>query len=628
MAKEILNDSSSESSDSESGGATVPTLKVNAEYAKRFEHNKKREELQKLEEKLGKPSLKRKRDGRDESDSGSSSSSEDEDDEGELATAALDSEIMATLNAIRSKDPRVYNAEAKFYTEADENGVSTTKEKTERPMYLRDYHRENLLNGIRPEQEETDQLSYSQQQEQLKKSVVNEFHAAADSSESSDSDDEGGLLVRKPKAKADGPASAVPVDVATADHDPETFLSNFMAARAWVPTDRAELHPFESDDEEEDERAEKFEEAYNLRFEDPEKSNATLHSFSRQTAEKYSVRRDTENPRKKKREAEKAAKEAAKQELRDQKARLKKLRMEEVEEKVRRIKRAAGLKTEDIRPEDWSRFIDEEWSDKEWEEEMQKRFGDHYYAEQEALNEESAQSDEGEAEGNPTTSKKKKRKPRKPKFEDDIDIKDIVPDFEEEDQADFSLSDDEENNQNDNPAKKTKSKTKKQERIDKQKESRKDRRIIEQLVDTHLQLDLEHTLPEHSRAKSAGFRYRETSPQAFGLTHRDILLADDSALNQFAGLKKLAAYRDEDKKKKDKKHLGKKARLRKWRMETFGDEDGPKIELSATSGTLKNNEREGSDEEIGGVDIREGGRKKKGRRKNKKARIEDGATAS
>ena len=93
-------------------------------------------------------------------------------------------------------------------------------------------------------------------------------------------------------------------------------------------------------------------------------------------------------------------------------------------------------------------------------------------------------------------------------------------------------------------------------------------------------------------------------------------------------MKKLAAYRDEDKKKKDKKHLGKKARLRKWRMETFGDEDGPKIELSATSGTLKNNEREGSDEEIGGVDIREGGRKKKGRRKNKKARIEDGATAS
>lgn len=46
MARELL---SSDASDSEDGGAAVvnESLKVNESFARRFEHNKKREELQK-----------------------------------------------------------------------------------------------------------------------------------------------------------------------------------------------------------------------------------------------------------------------------------------------------------------------------------------------------------------------------------------------------------------------------------------------------------------------------------------------------------------------------------------------------------------------------------------------------
>jgi len=48
MVKELLSDSGSDSSDDEVGGAEVaPEFKVNQEFAKRFEHNKKREELHK-----------------------------------------------------------------------------------------------------------------------------------------------------------------------------------------------------------------------------------------------------------------------------------------------------------------------------------------------------------------------------------------------------------------------------------------------------------------------------------------------------------------------------------------------------------------------------------------------------
>ncbi len=49
------SDLASSDDDQEDGGAALegPSLKINKEYARRFEHNKKREELQRLEEKYG-----------------------------------------------------------------------------------------------------------------------------------------------------------------------------------------------------------------------------------------------------------------------------------------------------------------------------------------------------------------------------------------------------------------------------------------------------------------------------------------------------------------------------------------------------------------------------------------------
>ena len=49
--------------------------------------------------------------------------------------------------------------------------------------------------------------------------------------------------------------------------------------------------------------------------------------------------------------------------------------------------------------------------------------------------------------------------------------------------------------------------------------------------------------------KTASFRYRDTSPNSFGLSSMDILLADDTQLNQYAGLKKagsISRSRQED----------------------------------------------------------------------------------
>jgi protein KRI1 len=542
------------------------------------------------------------------------SSDEDEDDDGFLATEALDAEISATLQAIRSKDPRVYDEKITFYAPIENvDDEDTVQDKKPKPMYLSDYHRENLLSshiGVEDDTREAPR-TFAQEQEDLKKSIVKEMHAAAEESSGSEEDEDGGFLVPKSKPPPTNrglhPSRAAKVkvnlDVITADKDPETFLSNFMAARAWVPSDGARFQPLESDDDEEDERAEKFEAAYNLRFEDPKGSNEMLKSYARDVVAAKSVRREELSGRKKQRDILREKREAEKKEQEEEKAQLRRLKIEEMEEKLKKIKKAAGLRGKTLKDEEWIKFLDEGWDDDKWEAEMTRRFGEEYYAGKEAESDENTDSETGHGSS--------KKKVRKPKWDDDIDIKDIVPDFEDEDEVNkkpaFTLSDssEEEDDDEKRPTKAKSSKERQQERQAKKKAGRLERKKIEDLVDSQMDLDL----PSKSK-EPARFRYRETSPISFGLTARDILMAPDASLNQFAGLKKMASFRDAEKKRKDKKHLGKKARLRQWRKETFGNEDGPEIVIGGVADSVV---------DIGNdVKILYGSRKKKKRsRKNK-----------
>ena len=579
-------------------------------------------------------------------DSESSTDSEEEDDEGILASGALDEQVNATLQAIRARDPRVYDEKTTFYASVDDedSGEQQKPKKSEKPMYLSDYHRENLLKGNEGgEEEEVMPATYAQEQDYLKRSIVREMHAAADQnplgspSEKDDKEDDDGFLVRK-KSTMNGATLSKPgaritsVDVHTADRDPETFLSNFLAARAWVPSAGSQFQPFESDDEEEDDRADAFEAAYNLRFENPKGSNEKLTSHGRDIAAKYSVRRETTNSRKKARESEGAKKEAEKREREEEKARLRRLKIEEAEERIRKIKEAAGLRGKTLDQQDWSRFLEDGWDDQQWEAEMKKRFGDDYYADQDF--DESA-----------TEEDSRKKKAKKPKWKDEIDIKDLVPDFDAEEELQkppFTLSEasDTEDMMDPDPINGTAQsvpdkKSRKRERESQKKESRKQRRRIEQLVDANLTIDHALSTPSNSTSnhKNPGrFRYRETSPSSYGLTAHDILLASDTQLNQYVGLKKMAAFRDADKKRRDKKMLGKKARLRQWRKETFGSEEGPRLELKdvltendatatkAATATATNGDTGKSfkaDEHSEGA-IREGAKKRKRSRKSTK----------
>jgi protein KRI1 len=648
-APNLLVDSDSESSskdESDFGGAPLEeeSFKVNEEYAKRFEHNKKREELHRcrstgvlfalhtlltssVEEKYQKkPKHSNGQYGDKYDEDEDSSSDEDEDDEGFLATEALDAQISATLQAIRNKDPRVYDEKVTFYASIEEEDGERPPQKETKPMYLQDYHRENLLNGYvgTEENEEVPVLrTFAQEQDELKKTIVKEMHAAANgdrsSSEDEDGDEDDGFLVpkTKPLLSKDGihpsKVAKVEVDVTVADKDPETFLSNFMAARAWVPTDGARFQPLESDDDDEEERAEKFEAAYNLRFEDPQGSNEILRSYARDVVAARSVRREEPKGRKKQRNTEHERKEAEKRQREEERARLRRLKIEEMEEKLQKIKKAAGLRGQTLKDEEWVKFLDEGWNDNTWEAEMNRRFGDDYYAQQEAGSEQDSEPEKADGSF-------KKKKLKKPKWDDDIDITDIIPEFEDEEASSkkpvFTLSDSESEDDEDEPssaARKSKSsKERKQDKLAKKKAARLEHKKIEELVDSQLDLD-DAILPNNSKQPSL-FRYRETSPTSFGLTARDILMAPDASLNQFAGLKKMATFRDAEKKRKDKRKLGKKARLREWRRETFGNEDGPEI--------IFGGEARETAVENDGLNLLEG----KGKRKRSKKKRNQGST--
>lgn len=630
--RQLLDDSDSESD----GGAPVaaPSLKVNEEFARRFEHNKKREEQQRLEEKY-------KRGGKGDDDD-DSSSDESEDEDGFLATEDLDAQISATLQAIRNKDPKVYDKDVTFYKDSDgANAASESKEKKDKPIYLRDYHREKLLAGDVgdfDDDEDDAPKNYFQEQDALKKSIMTEINAATTGDGSDEEDDDGGFIKRKEQAKTDPKAvhpsrkaalKVTELDVANADKNPENFLSNFMSARAWVPPDGSNWKAFESDEGEGDDKADEFEQAYNLRFEDPDKSNEVLRTYARDLAASKSVRREEKNSRKRQRELEREEKEAKKQERRDEKARLRKLKLNEAEEKLRKIKQAVGSVGKELKDEDWINFLDEAWENDKWEEEMLKRFGDDYYAQADDGMRVSDDDEEDESKG-------KKKHPKKPKWEDDIDINDIVSDFEEDaEKPKISLSDvegedaeDEEGEDEDGPpSKKRKTADHKRNRQESQKKARQERSKLEALVDSKLELT-NHALlnqPNHTP-----FRYRETSPQSFGMTARDILLApSDQVLNEFAGLKKLATFRDEEKKRRDRKTLGKKARLRQWRRGIFGPEferTGPTYgfervidqeDIAAAGSVIETKEKKGQSSNVVG-DVGEARKKKRKRSKGKK----------
>lgn len=482
-------------------------LEINQEYAKRFEHNKKREAEHRKQE---------KEEVDDEEEE--SSSSEEEDDYGDLLTEDIDTGINEVLKTIRENPNELLNKDKNYFGEIPQEGELYHKTK-QNSMNLRDYHRKNLLGQL----EEKD--TYAGQQEANKQELLNEIDEMDVDDE--ENEDDGDFMVKKDKpAEEDNNEDDDKFQLPDYKENANEFLNQFISKKAWLPTKKESMELEDKDDDDEfDNIADTYEQAYNFRFEDPEATEIVSYARNQNT-----IRRAEESSRKRQREKKKEVKKLEEKEQQQKVNKVKKQKTSEVMNKLEKLKKEVGDEIGEM-------FNDEdfegEFDDTEWDQRMKKLFNDDFYSKKEKLD---GEPDEQASEHQETETRA----------------------------AQEDNNDDDEEQQM--------SKTKKR-KLEKQKERQEKQHIkqkAEEFVDKNIDLVIDESIKPN-----ASFRYREVSPDTFGLTAKDILCADDKQLNSFVGLKKLAEYRDPESKKKDRRKYAKSKRVRGWRKEAFNNEQGP-----------------------------------------------------
>ncbi|WBW70907.1 ribosome biogenesis protein Kri1 [Schizosaccharomyces osmophilus] len=568
---QLIDDNISEEEDN------LGSFKINENFAKRFEHNKKREEKQKLEEKYGKDLAKQ-----NVSEDEDESSEESEDSEGELVTPEVDAAILKILTKIRNKDPDIYNNGQQFFDDTEKSIKSTVKENKGRPVTLKDYHRNQLISGNVMEAMEEDEKPRSEvpthveEQEQLRKETIQAFHTSRDEDENSHENDgeeeeeEGeDFLKRKEKSKDDveadekayerfllehaetKDASKVLKDLSTyyvknrpevlqgieneengiAEQD-ENFLANYMLNRGWRTSDNRipsydEIVEEVDADNQFDETADNFETKYNFRYEETGGSEIAAHP--RDVPDSMRRKDDTRRlARERKRERHEEEKRKRVEEMN----RLKNLKQKDLEEKLNQVAEIAGTNDIDISELD----LEGDFNPEEWEAKMAQIFNDKYY---------------------------KDDSDKKPEFVDDIEVDDLAQPKEgsgsQVNDNVVDLPDDAETADGNESQKKAKRQSR--------KEAKNKKRKIEEYVDE------KYGVPEPVASSGSQFRYRQVAPETFGMDVLDILNATDTDLNKYVGLKKLLPYRTPEQVEKDRKKFGKKKRLREWKKEVFGKKD-------------------------------------------------------
>lgn len=477
-----------------------------------------------------------------EKDEDWSESSEDEieDEEGDLATENIDKGIDAVLQAIRKNDPSLRDKSQKFFPEIGEEGVRSTEQ--HKPVFLKDYQRQQILDQgsdeeSKPENAEDKPETYAEEQERVRKDLIKGFGDNSHSGNDDDDEDEDDLL-----QKREGPERELPeVSLPDPEQDANAFLDSFISQKAWIPTKKNVVPTYsevtkneeDQDSDEFDDLSEKFENAYNFRFEDP--NAAEIVSYAR---DQSTLRRSKMSSRQKRREREHQEREKEEEQRKLEVSKMRKEKVGEVTSKLEQLQQALGEGEDKVAEMLSQQDLEGDWDDAEWDKRMQKLFDDEFYG-----------RDDGDVDASA------------PAGAEDEDLgEDVGGAYEEEEES---------SKQKNKKSKKSK-KNAEEPHLGEQPLSRKDlKRKAEKFVDANDDLIFEKTI------KPTGFKYREVDPENFGLTSRDILLASDKELNQFAGLKKLASYRDRSKMDHDRKKYAKRKRLRQWRKDVFGTEEEP-----------------------------------------------------
>ncbi|KAI8828669.1 KRI1-like family C-terminal-domain-containing protein [Chytriomyces cf. hyalinus JEL632] len=578
---------------------------INRAFASKYEEKKKREEIGNLQEKYGGRFNRFAEEEESESDS---ESDEEEDENGELLSKELDVQIMKTIGLIRSKKPEVYDPTKKFFSpeELAKSRIAWNEKQNAakaegKKVTLKDYHRERLLKGEANDEdddeaeiEEPVTKTYIQEQEELRQS----FKSALVGDEDEDDEDDflttansksdsnkGGLFTVRSKTQdeldkeeadykafllqnikqgdvADGLKDWTEFAEGKEDavEDPsEKFLMSFILNKGWVDEDADEsaIPTYDQivkdehidQDEAEEEEVDRFERAYNFRFEESDGANIVTHA---RTIEDSMRRKDTR--RADKRLSIKERKEEEKRAKAEELKRLKNLKKEEMLTKLKKIAEVAGTETSTFEHVD----LDEEFDASKFDEMMAARFDDEYYASGEGADLE------------------------KPVFDDGLDLDDIEDyDYDEEDDApppynqeedDFDMDADflpggELYGDESQTGKKTKKDKKKELREKKKKDKKEAANAEDNLlknIDEYLGLDYEDMIGD----MPTRFKYRKVEADDYGVSAVDILMAPETALNELVPLKHIAPFRPEMRKARDQQIW---AKTKKKKVKKFKD---------------------------------------------------------
>lgn len=502
---------------------------------------------------------------------------EEEDDYGELLTENVESGLNELLKAIKTGDQRLFDSSVSFFKtdDASVDGSDDTT-KASKPIYLKEYHLSNLLAGDEEKGQSIDEEKpYALQQKEDKENLVKEIHNALGGEDSSDDDDDNFLIKKEKKTGEHRPSTILSLP------DPEKegkekFLEAFMENHAWLPNKGEEVGVENEDDSDFDKAAEDFENAYNFRYEDPKSTEIVSYARSQAT-----MRREKMNSRKRERSKQQLEAAREKEEVNEglKKKKLKKMNL--VMDRIKEIKEAVGDQVSDdkIVKVFGDSLMNEDFDDQEWDAKMNEIFNDEYYAEDDQTL-------------------------KKPEWDDDLGLDDEKSGDEiEDEEVSEKLQKSEEDVVVNSSVVSSHKSEKKDQKLAKKQEKKKVKEVVERLVESRTLDILDEVQEERGRDKGTSkhsFKYREVSPESFGLTYNEIFQADDKDLNELIGLKKLAPYRPHEKVTKDKRKVTKSKNMREWRKRTFGSEEGiskaADMEIKIPSIVFDNNSRSSTQE--------------------------------
>ncbi|PWA15577.1 hypothetical protein CCH79_00014719 [Gambusia affinis] len=606
-------------------------LKINSQFAQKYEKYRQKEELQKLKDRFG-----------DQADDSDSSESSSDDSEVEL-DPALDRDFYRTLSLLKKKDPKIYEKDARFYSEdasQKEDGPSTSKQAKVKPMYLKDYERKVILEkeGKYEDDDDSDEEeaakrreraaspSYIQEQKELRESF-RKF--VEDSDEEEEEEGEASkLLTRRMKtqeekdkeeadyvdwlkgqAELDGPEEVKDMKYLREYwndpqlDDKERFLRDYVLNKGYLDEEEDhdqriptydELVQEDVDDSEEEgesflERQEDFERSYNFRFEEP--GALQIKTYPRNIATSVRAKDDR---RKQKREEVKERKLKEKEQKREQLKQLKNLKRKEIMDKLQQLQELTGNEQLAFSQAD----LDGDFDPNQHDRLMQKFFGDEYYGQEE---EEKPQFDD---EGNEMDEHWNWDTWTGEGHEEGHDEEEYSASGPHCDDVDFIMDADYDPSQHTASKKKKKKEKKKLKKDDLPQMGKKKKKkshfaevitrtkpvfdpqekTFEQYLDEYYKLDYEDIIDD----LPCRFRYRQVVPNDFGLTTDEILSANDQELNQWCSLRRTCMFRSEREEMSDLKNYKAKAQNVRKKKEVlssvYSEEDKETLEVKGKLG--------------------------------------------